>query len=282
MATIVPPPSKRQRREDLEKSRLQQDVTAAAGPVGSFKARFVDPDGNATEVVEVPLADASEKNLSLLLNTLYARDREEFVPYRFRVHIPDTDIVIDTYPSDLLQLLRSHGIENPFETTVTLSAEPQAVFKVQAFNPKSSALLATGSGDKTARIWDCETGTPKYTLTGHTHWVLCVAWSPDGKRLATGSMDKSVRLWDPITGKQTGPGALTGHSKWVTNIAWEPYHLWKDNAPRLASASKDATVRVVSVDSGRTEHVLSGHKSSVSCVKWGGVGHIYTASHDKT
>lgn len=73
MATVVPPPSKRQRREDLEKSRVQQDVSVINGPVGSFKARFVDPDGKATEVVEVPLADASEKNLSLLLNTLYAR-----------------------------------------------------------------------------------------------------------------------------------------------------------------------------------------------------------------
>lgn len=73
MATIVPPPSKRQRREDLERSRQQQDVTAAAGPVGSFKARFVDSDGNQTEVVEIPLADASEKNLSLLFNTLLAR-----------------------------------------------------------------------------------------------------------------------------------------------------------------------------------------------------------------
>lgn len=276
------------------------------------------------DVIEVPLADASEKNLSLLLNTLLARvcltftrefsrrlfvwlmnwnkqEREEFLPYRFRIHIPETDIIVDQYPTDLLQLLRSHGIENPFETTVTLSAEPQAVFKVQAvtrmshripghgeailaaqFSPASSSRLATGSGDKTARIWDTETGTPKFTLSGHTHWVLCVAWSPDGKRLATGSMDKSVRLWDPETGKAAGSGALTGHSKWVTNIAWEPYHLWENGSPRLASASKDSTIRVWAVNTGRTEHVLSGHRSSVSCVKWGGTGLIYSASHDKT
>ncbi|KAH7312572.1 WD40-repeat-containing domain protein [Stachybotrys elegans] len=303
MATIVPPPSKRQRREELERSRVQQDVSASAGPAGSFKARFLldsDEDQPEIPVVEVPLADASERNLSLLLNTLLARERENFLPYRFRVHIPGKDIIVDQWPSDLLELLRSHGVENPFETTVSLSAEPQAVFKVQAvtrmahripghgeailtaqFSPASSRRLATGSGDKTARIWDTDTGTPKYTLSGHTHWVLCVVWSPDATRLATGSMDKSVRIWDPETGKPMG-SPFTGHAKWVTSIAWEPYHLWRDGTPRLASASKDATVRVWVVNTGRTEHVLSGHKSSVSCVRWGGTGNIYTASHDKT
>ena len=92
------------------------------------------------------------------------QEREDFLPYRFRIHIPETDIIVDQYPADLLQLLRSHGIENPFETTVTLTAEPQSVFRVQAvtrmshripghgeailaaqFSPATSSLLATGS-----------------------------------------------------------------------------------------------------------------------------------------
>ncbi|PKS06320.1 hypothetical protein jhhlp_007068 [Lomentospora prolificans] len=303
MATILPPPSKKQKRETLERTKTQQDVSApAAAEAGSFKARFVDGEGNQlADVIEVPLADASEKNISLLLNTLLGRDREEFLPYRFRVHIPDSDIIVDQYPTDLLQLLKSHGISNPFETTVTLGAEPQAVFRVQMvtrmaskipghgeailaaqFSPASSSRLATGSGDKTARIWDTDTGTPKTTLSGHDGWVLCVSWSPDGRRLATGSMDKTVRLWDPETGKGMGAGAFRGHGKWVTSLAWEPYHLWRDGTPRLASASKDATIRVWVVNTGVTEHVLSGHKSSVSCVKWGGTGLIYSASHDKT
>lgn len=156
----------------------------------------------------------------------------------------------------------------------------EAILAAQ-FSPATSSRLATGSGDKTARIWDTETGTPKFTLAGHTHWVLCVSWSPDARRLATGSMDKSVRMWDPETGKAVG-SPFTGHAKWVTNIAWEPYHLWSDGTPRLASASKDSTVRIWVVNTGRTEHVLSGHRSSVSCVKWGGTGQIYSASHDKT
>ncbi|KAI0600267.1 WD40 repeat-like protein [Biscogniauxia sp. FL1348] len=303
MATIVPPPSKRQRREALERTQTQQDVTPAAIEAGSFKARFVDKDGNQlADTIEIPLADATEKNVSLLLNTLLQRDREEFTPYRFRIQLPSANVVIDNYPSpsEFLEVLRKHGVENPFETTITLSAEPQAVFKVQAatrlankipghgqpilaaqFSPKTGSLLATGSGDNTARIWNTDSGTPKYTLKGHTGFVLVVSWSADGKYLATGSYDKTVRLWDPESGQPFGR-PLLGHTKWVNSLCWQPFHLWRDDTPRLASASKDATIRVWIANTGTIEHVLSGHKSSVTCVRWGGTDFIYSSSQDKT
>ncbi len=324
MATIVPPPPKRQRREAIERTKVQQDVTALLPPDhGSFKARFVDADGQQmADIVEVPMADASEKNISLLLNTLLGREPDDFLPYRFRIHLPEEAIVkddknktsdstsgptpriIDQYPADLYALLRSHGIDNPFETTLTLAAEPQAVFRVQsvtrlahripghgqpilavALSPAASRLLATGSGDCTARIWDTETGTPKHTLKKHRGWVLAVAWSPDGSRLATCSMDGTVAVWDPTTGEAVagaGGKAFEGHTKPVLALAWEPYHCTQDGVEQLASASKDGTVRVWAVATGRVQHVLAGHRGSVSCVRWGGTGLIYSASHDKT
>jgi ribosome assembly protein 4 len=108
-------------------------------------------------------------------------------------------------------------------------------------------------------------------------------------------MDKTVRVWEDLDGaagekgkdKKDKVSVLSGHAKWVLALAWEPFHLWRDGTPRLASASKDGTVRVWVVNTGRTEHVLSGHKGSVSSVKWGaggedGTGLIYTGSHDKS
>lgn len=150
-----------------------------------------------------------------------------------------------------------------------------------AFSPATSSRLATGSGDNTARIWDCETGTPMHTLKGHTGHVLVVSWSPDGGMLATGSMDKTVRLWDPAKGTSLG-NPLTGHTKWISSISWEPYHSRDPGRPRFASASRDFTIRIWDAVSKHTDMALTGHTGCVSCVKWGGTGWIYSASHDKS
>jgi ribosome assembly protein 4 len=41
-------------------------------------------------------------------------------------------------------------------------------------------------------------------------------------------------------------------------------------------------VRIWDVVSKRIESVLCGHKGSVTCVRWGGTGRLYTSSYDKT
>lgn len=58
------------------------------------------------------------------------------------------------------------------------------------------------------------------------------------------------------------------------------------SSPRLASSSKDGTVRVWSTLTRRAEYTLGGHSASVNVVKWGGAGGprgvLYTASSDRT
>ena len=80
--------------------------------------------------------------------------------------------------------------------------------------------LATGSGDKTVRLWDAITGRHLKTLTGHTRSVNSVSFSPDGMTLATGSGDKTVQLWDAITGRHLK--TLTGHTDRVISVSFSP------------------------------------------------------------
>ncbi|PJF35147.1 MAG: protein kinase, partial [Candidatus Thermofonsia Clade 1 bacterium] len=55
--------------------------------------------------------------------------------------------------------------------------------------------LASGSDDRTVRIWDAASGQLLQTLKGHTYLVWSVSWSPDGRYLASGSADGTIRLW---------------------------------------------------------------------------------------
>ena len=68
------------------------------------------------------------------------------------------------------------------------------------FSP-SGRHLASASEDKTACIFDVETGASLVTFTAHKREVWSVAYSPDGNVLATSSFDKSVRLWDTRSGQ---------------------------------------------------------------------------------
>jgi WD40 repeat protein len=57
-------------------------------------------------------------------------------------------------------------------------------------------LIVSGSGDKTVKVWDAQTGQETLTLKGHTSPVMSVSFNSDGKRIVSGSFDKTVQIWD--------------------------------------------------------------------------------------
>jgi WD40 repeat protein len=97
--------------------------------------------------------------------------------------------------------------------------------------------LATGSADKTVRLWEASTGAELRRLKGHADWVKAVSFAPpDGRTLATGSADKTVRLWEASTGVELR--RLVGHSGSVHAVSFAP------DGRTLASGSDDYTVRL--------------------------------------
>ncbi|MBC6473611.1 MAG: hypothetical protein GDA48_12975 [Hormoscilla sp. GM102CHS1] len=81
-------------------------------------------------------------------------------------------------------------------------------------------LLASGSYDKTIKIWNLGSGRLLRTLTGHSDWVKSVAISPDGQLLASGSWDDTIKIWNLGSGRLLR--TLTGHSDWVRSVAFSP------------------------------------------------------------
>ena len=158
------------------------------------------------------------------------------------------------------------------------------------------------------------------TLTGHTDVVRDIAFKDNGT-LISGNLDDTLRAWDVTTGRQRWQqdvgdsvyavalpshdphfiaygghenhnirtrysddgdwrGSVEGHTSSVYSLAFKP------NSYRLASASRDKTVRIWDVgDNNNLRHVrtLRGHTDAVVSVAWSPDGStLASASHDGT
>ena len=121
-----------------------------------------------------------------------------------------------------------------------LTGHTREVYSV-SFSP-DGLTLASGSADRTIRLWEVTTGKHLRALEGHTSLVVNVSFSPDGRTLASASWDDTIRLWEVTTGKHLR--TLEGHTQAVWNVSFSP------DGRTLASGSVDGTIRLWEVATG--------------------------------
>ncbi|KAM0475148.1 hypothetical protein ACHAPX_007283, partial [Trichoderma viride] len=241
----------------LEALSLIGRISESIGLIDELQT-VVDPDNGAS--VTQFLHDAKrfilncraaidQAPLQVYSSALIFAPKKAVIRERFQEYISwvEPKPIMEYNWNPCLQTLEGHG---HWVTSVAFSGDGK--------------LIASGSHDKTIRVWETATGALQQTLKGHGDSVTSVAFSGDGKLIASGSDDKTIRVWETATGalQQT----LKGHGDSVTSVAFS------GDGKLIASGSDDKTIRVWETATGALQQTLKGHGDSVTSVAFSGDG----------
>lgn len=123
----------------------------------------------------------------------------------------------------------------------------------ESLSHPSFSIVITGSYDRTARVWNLETGEELRILKGHTRGVRCLQF--DEAKLITGSMDRTLKIWNWRTGELMR--TLEGHTEGIVCLHF--------NNDILASGSADSNIKIWNFRTGEC-YTLRGHSDWVNAV----------------
>lgn len=180
---------------------------------------------------------------------------------------------------------RDNSQEITKDQVVTLEGHSSEVF-ICAWSPNSnSPLLASGSGDSTARIWDLsglQEGRPYSSVVlKHVNSrtaekskdVTTLDWNGDGSLLATGSYDGLARIWSRDGElKKT----LSCHNGPIFSLKWNK------KGDCLLSGSVDKTAVVWDAKTGEVRQQYQLHTAPTLDVDWRNNSSFATCSTDQT
>ncbi|AFZ60034.1 WD40 repeat domain-containing protein [Anabaena cylindrica FACHB-243] len=135
----------------------------------------------------------------------------------------------------------------------TIHGHSNHVFSI-AVNPDGKTF-ASGSGDKTIKIWDVQTSELLNSLNGHSNYISSVAFSPNGEIIASGSYDKTFKLWYSFKSK-----TFIEHSGCVTSVAFS------SDGKTFVSASLDKTIKIWDLNTEKLIYTLTNHDNYVNSV----------------
>ena len=134
-------------------------------------------------------------------------------------------------------------------------------------------FIASGSSDRTVKVWGLRTGQLVADCIGHQGAVTSVAFSPDNRFIASGSWDGTVKVWDAQTGQLV--------ANWIAhnNVAWSVVFS-PDGRSVVSGGGGDARIKVWDAQTGRlmADHV--GHVETGTSVAFSPDGRLVAFGDD--
>ncbi|KAL5589207.1 hypothetical protein FOBRF1_015735 [Fusarium oxysporum] len=123
---------------------------------------------------------------------------------------------------------------------------------------ENSKILASGSNDRTVRLWLVDSGQCLWELHGHERPIVSVTFSQDSKLLASVSEDGDAQLWSVDSGKCIKE--LNRYDDWVTSVAFS------FGSRLIVSTRQDQTIRLWETGNEGSSQAYKGHEGWVGNV----------------
>ncbi|KAI1753213.1 nuclear distribution protein pac-1a [Xylaria castorea] len=133
----------------------------------------------------------------------------------------------------------------------------------------SAEYMATGSRDKTIRLWDAR-GTCLLTLIGHDNWIRALVFHPGGQYLLSVSDDKTLRCWDLSQDGRCVKVIGEPHERFITSLQWAPSIV--RNVEHVESATSGATTE--QLQEGEVSNKTASSGASIDGVAGGKLGDV--------
>ena len=147
----------------------------------------------------------------------------------------------------------------------------------------SGRILASGSSDRTLKLWRLETGELLHTFAGRSLWstaghqdrITALAFGFDGRVLISASQDGEIKLWDLSTRQLIS--TVPSHGWDILSIALTP------DGDRLVSGSGDGIIQLWDAETDELLANLKQHQDQVSALAIDRTGQLLVSgSYDRT
>ena len=155
--------------------------------------------------------------------------------------------------ADLTEAAVTAGKELSLTASVSVRAHDKDI-NIVSVAPNDS-YIATGSQDKTAKLWKSADLSLVATLKGHRRGVWDCQFSPFDRVIATGSGDKTVKLWS--LSDFSCVRTLQGHVASVLRVRFLSGGL------QLVSSGADGLVKLWTIRTNECETTLDQHQDKV-------------------